>query len=180
MPFGLSPIELIAQIIGIVYMAIHIGSFQFKDVKKFYIAQVTVALLTMLHYLLLGGYSGMAMQIVGLARCLCLQSENRKLHSKWVMGAILLFNAVLGIVTFSAPLDLLPTVAQTIGTVALWSENATVIHLVQLLILSPAFGSYGALVGSLSGVLTEVFSVCSILIYFGRELAKKRGEQKKG
>ena len=145
-------------------------SFAFKDVKKLYISQCLAAGLTVIHYLMIGGYSGMAMNMVGFVRCLCLGSPKPIFRGKMALISILLFNAILG--CFTVPnegwIGLLPILAQLIGTCSLWTRNNRTIHLIQLFLLSPAWATYAVIVGSLSGLLNEIITVCVILYYFIR------------
>lgn len=172
----MSPYEIIAQTIGIVGMCFQIASFQFKDVKKLYISQILAATLSIIHYLMLGGYSGMAMNMVGLSRCLCLSAKNKKFQSKIALAAILTFDAALAFLTVPADglIGLFPVCAQFIGTCSLWTRNNLVIHLIQCFLLSPAWEIYSIAVGSISGCLTEIFTVISIVIYFWTEHKNKK------
>lgn len=169
-------LPIVAQGIGIVGMALQIGSFQCKTVKKLYLAQGIAATLTAVHYLMIGALSGMAMNLVGLLRCFCLGQKNPKFHSKWVMSGILLFNALLAFLTLpeEGAIGLLPIIAQLIGTLSLWTRSNLVIHLVQLLLLSPAWTVYAAISGSFPGVQNEIFTVISIIVYF---ITAHRGKQ---
>ena len=170
MPFGLSPFLLIAQAIGILGMLAQTGSFAFKDVKKLYVSQCLAAGLTIIHYLMIGGYSGMAMNMVGFVRCLCLGSKKPLATGRLALIGILAFNAILGCFTLPSEglIGLLPIIAQLIGTCSLWTRNNRTIHLIQLLLLSPAWATYAVVAGSLSGLLNEILTVLTILYYFVR------------
>ena len=58
------------------------------------------------------------------------------------------------------------TAAQLAGTIAMWIRSGKMIRLAQLLVVSPCWLAYDALIPTpnIGGILTEIINICSVCI----------------
>lgn len=171
------------QIIGIFAAAIMILSFQFKDNKKLFAAQVISTVLFTVHYLFLGlggnnaAFAGMAQNFGGvILRVVLLISEK---HEKWrspiVLSILCAYSAVMAAVTFdrSNLLCLLPVIGNIICMGAMWTRKPNVIRIFQFTVTTPCWLIFNIFSLSISGIITEVFNLISIGVYYIRILSSK-------
>jgi len=159
----------IAQIIGIGAMAAIIYSFQCKEMKYLYIFQTIGSLLFTIHFFMIGAYIGSLMNLVGLVRS-GLFAMGEKTHKRPVLYMILLTIGLFTIIGWQREtwMSLLPFVAQTVGTLALWSGDNIKVRICQLAVLSPGWIIYNILNFSIGGIICEVFTSLSVIVYFAR------------
>jgi hypothetical protein len=154
--------EIIAQTIGIIAMVIAIASFQFKKNKHFFIVQGISSTLFFIHFLLLGELAGAFMNLLGIARSVCL---NVKMLRNRICEIILVFGfCVAAVFTYQNWLTILILVAQVIGTIVYWKNNAKHIRIYQLSIGSPFWLIHNIINFSIGGIITEVFNLISTTI----------------
>ena len=156
----------IAQVISWVGAALTIFSFQMKDNKRLYILQSVGGLLFAISFAIPGNWSGALLNSVNILRGGVL-AAGKKWSSPLMFVIIEIFYLVSGIVSYDNWLSILVTVAQMVGTIALWSRNGRTIRIVQFFVISPSwliyniFASAGANTG---GIVTEVFGLASVII----------------
>lgn len=173
---AMSGVEIAGQLIGIAAMLFLIFSFQFKRNRSHFLMQAAGSLLFCLHYALLGGFGGLAMESLNLTRAVILLG-GEKTHRRPVL--ILQLAAAVGltalIIALSEPgparwLGLFPCIAQTSNLLGSWEGRPQKIRLVQLCAVSPAWMLYNCLLTppSVGGILCESFNILSVLVYFFR------------
>ena len=183
----MNTITIIGQVVGFAAAAILILSFQFKENKTLFTAQVIATSLFTAHYMLLGiggdqsAFSGMAQNFGGLLlRVVLLLSEKwEKLRSPVALSLICAYSAVTSVLTYNAanPLCILPMVGNLILAGAMFTNKPNAIRLGQLSVTSPCWLIYNISVFSISGILTESFNIVSIGIYYIRQYLKKKKEK---
>lgn len=169
----MTSIEIIAQIIGFVGMAMNCISYQFKTKRGLILAQLTGSFFFVLHFGLLGAVMGCMLNLIGTARALVF-SNKEKLnadHPLWLATFIALYSLTY-LLTFTlfkeipTPTNLLlqalPTVAMIVSTVSFRTKNAATVRKLSLG-SSPLWLIYNICSRSLSGALTETISIISIL-----------------
>lgn len=181
--------EVLAQIIGFVAMGIAIVSFQQKSQRGIILLQMFSSFLWVINFVLLGGIAGALLNSVGVFRSLVFGNK-QKFHADkviWVWGfaATYLLMYVLTFTAFGKEptaqnllLEFLPVIGTTFNTIGYYSKKARTVRLLGL-INSPMWLIYDAFAGSIFGVLTEVFCICSIVIGLVRFDLKKKGEPEK-
>lgn len=185
----MNTITIIGQVVGLLAAAVMIFSFQLKENKKLFTAQVISTSLFTLHYMFLGlggdysAYSGMAQNFGGLLlRVVLLLSEKfKKFGSPVAMAVVCSYCAVTSVLTYNAenPLCILPMVGNLILAGAMFTKNPNAIRLGQLSVTSPCWLIYNFSVFSISGIITESFNIISIAIYYVRQYVKKKKEKEK-
>lgn len=158
-------IKFLAQIFGFVGAAVLWASFQCKDTKRLFLLQFIASMIFSLHFFLLGAYTGMILNIIAVLRSLLLYHGNKKWASHPIaMVTVMLMFALSGVFTWDGWISLLPTVSMVFGTMFMWSRNGKSLRLALLLLISPCWLIYNFAMGSISGVLTEMVNIISVII----------------
>ena len=183
-------LTLIGQILGFVAMALIVLSFQCKKPQGLFIVQIGSCCMFILSYLFLGlggdptAYSGMAQNAVGLLfrGALALSATHKKLLSPLVLSAMGALGAIVAVLSYPYEaitlldriMPLLPVIANFACMGCMWTKNSNIIRATQLIIISPFWLIYTASLGAVAGVLTEVFNISSIGVYYFRMWREKK------
>ena len=183
-------LSLIGQIFGFIAMALIVLSFQCKKPQGLFIVQIASCCMFILSYLFLGlggdsaAYSGMAQNAVGLLfrSALALSNQYKKLLSPLVLAGMGALGALVAVLTYPYEavtllgriMPLLPVVANFACMGCMWTKNSNIIRATQLIIISPFWLIYTASLGAVAGVLTEVFNISSIGVYYFRLWREKK------
>lgn len=159
-------IKIIANGFGVLSTICFIISFQVKSNKGLFIIQSIANVFYGLQFYLLGATGGlfnMAMQIV---RNLLLLKINDWKWLQW-KGCAPIFcipSLIYMFVTWGGPLDILPFIAFTVGTLAFWTNSAKMLRLSELICVSPAWLLYDFITGAYGGILTELVILGSVVV----------------
>lgn len=179
--------QIAGQAVGLVAAAVMIISFQFKNTKKLFAAQIVSTLLFTVHYALLGvggdrgAYAGMAQNFAGLAFrvVIILSQKHEKLKSPIALTALCAYSAVAAALLYNGnPATLLPTAGNIICMGVYWTSNKDTIRIGQLAVVSPCWLIYNFFTMSVSGIITETFNIVSIIVYYIRMRLEKKNEEK--
>lgn len=176
---------LISQIFGAVAACIIVASFQFKDVRRLLVMQTLSSVLFALQFVFLGAYAGCICNVLGafLRVAVYFRDKNGVLPGEkrgstpfasvwfWVFCAAF---AVVGIVTYSNPAELIPSVAMVVFTYAIWNADARFIRKLNFFICSPMWLAYNIINVAIAGIVTEVFNMLSVAVSWYRFFAKKK------
>ena len=159
----------LAEIIGIFGFTATIISFQCKSRKRLLLLQLLSTTCWTLHFALLGAWSGSLLNVVGMARCIVFSSrgeDNRMGRlADWVgwVPVFIVLSAAATALTWTGWICILPFIGMILTTFALRARTSGTIRLLNLP-NDPLWLIYNAMSGSISGVITEVCIICSILI----------------
>ena len=165
-------IHLIANGFGVLSTLCFIASFQVKSNKGLYVIQSVANVFYGIQFYLLGAYGGlfnMGMQIVRNL-LLCKIDDWKWLNWKGMTPLLCVPSLIYMIATWSGPLDILPFIAMTVGTLGYWTNSAKKLRLAELFCVSPAWMTYDLIEGAYGGVLNELVILASIvfsIIRFG-------------
>ena len=158
-------IQLIAQVIGFLALLFVLLSFQ-KNNRYFILLFLIIAqILFTIHFGLLGAWTGAAMNGVAALRTYIFNQRESKHWSNnhvWLYLFILLF-WISGIISWKGYFSLLPILAMTVDSFAVWNKKTSNIRLF-MLIPRPLWFVYNFTVGSYAGMITEVFVLFSIVV----------------
>ncbi len=172
----MNAIEVIANVIGVLAIALGFLSYQTKSRKGVLALQTLTTVTFTVHYLLLGAYSGMVMNVVGIARNVFYYNKEKKFFS-WQGWPIVfaLISCAGGILAWNAWYSIFVVVGITINTVCM-SLSAQNIRK-SILITSPMVLIYDVFAKSVSGAVYEAVAIVSaaIGIYRFHSAAKKEG-----
>jgi hypothetical protein len=167
-----------AQAVGFVAMALLVSSFQMKTRRGILKVQLVSECFWVLHYFLLGAYTGMALNVVAAARCYVYgQRETKKWADKNFVPVVFFIFAVFTCAfTWSGPVSLLPTASICLNSFVLWSKKPRFIRFFS----APGCACwlvFNYLSGSYAGVLTEILDLVSIAAAILRYDVLKRGKK---
>ena len=177
---NLTPFQIAAQAIGFLGMFSHLASFQCKKRQGILGFQIAGNTFYAIHFGLLGAVSGSAMNVIALLRCLVFYRRGER---KWADSPVWIpvFLAVIvgaTAVFWEGPKSLLTFAGMVCTTFAMRAAAARAVRLLNLP-SDPLWLIYNAISGSISGVVTEIGIMCSILIGFLRHdrTGKKKAEK---
>lgn len=175
-----SPQAIVAQCFGFGAMLIAFVIYAFRDRRKILFSKMIADALWVVHYALLGGYSGAIINCVNVVREGVFYHKDQKWaqHPLWPLlfvGA----NIVSVCLTWAGTISLLPLFGSCINVLALWCTNTVHLRWLSLPALT-AWLIYAILIGSLSSTLVNAISIGSILFSFVRDfVADARKKQPK-
>ncbi len=169
-------LETISQIVGFVGTALLFFSFQQKKRQGILLFQICAGAVFVLHYILLGAYTGAALNFIGFSRSVIFYNSDKKWAKSPVWLAVfIIISAVASIFTWDRWYSVLPAIAMMLTTVSYWLKNETKIRLVTFP-SSPCWLIYNALAGSVAGVITECIVMSSLIIAIVRYDILKKGK----
>jgi hypothetical protein len=165
---------IIGKILGYLAVLAFIVSYQAKEKKRLLLFQTVATALLCFHYGLIQAWSGLALNLVCLARNFILDKTDKKaFQSKWwpyiLAGAIV----VAGVFSWEAWYSLLLIIALAVNTVFLANPNANTVRK-SVLFTCPLILIYNLFVGSYSGAISESISILSAIVGLIRHGKKKK------
>ncbi len=174
----MTTIEIIGQVISVIAMALIILSFQSKSRIGFYAMQMSGNVFFAISFLLLGNVAGSLMNFMGVFRgiIMLLPEQKRKTWHLVLINALFVGGAVFaGTVGGDGWACLVSFAAQTAGTFSMWYGSDRSIRWVQLCAISPLWiVNNTAISFSIGGIICEVFSMISTIIYLVRVRKNKK------
>ena len=149
---------IIANVIGIIAVAMFVLSYQFKSRRWIIFFNGGSRILYVLQYILLGAFEGVVFDVVALVITLLAQQKDRKYlknHSFFLVTASNIFIVVMGLVFYKNIFSLLPVLGVIFETGALWLTKEKQIRIVSFfgapfwLAYNLVFVAYGSAVGNI-------------------------------
>lgn len=155
---------ILVQGIGFLGIACSVLAFQCKEYRPLIWLRGANELFFAIQYLLLGAYSGAAVDFLGCFRNWVFLDCDKKGKSlrPWRIFFSCVFVGV-SLLTWAGPKSLLSAVAKVASTIAYGSSNPRLIRFITLC-SSSCWLIYNTLVFSIAGVLGEVLTLTSVLI----------------
>lgn len=145
-------------------MICSVSSFQLNKHKHIMLVQIVATALFGLQYFLLGAYTGLALDIVGVLRDIVYYNKDKKwASSNWWTVFWVLVMLVVGIFTYQNWISLLMTAAMMLNTVSFSFTKPKLVR-TTILISSPLLLVYNILTGSIGGVINELFTEISSVV----------------
>ncbi len=165
--------QFIAQAVGFVGMTLAFISFQQNKRERITFLQMLASVVWTVHFGMLGAWSGMAMNAIGIARGFVFSKKSAPWASKafwpYAFSAV---SVVCCLVTWENWTSLLPTVAMVVSTFGLWADKPKTVRRLNLP-GSWLWLAYNFINRSWAGLATECFNTASILIAMFRYDRKK-------
>lgn len=166
---------IVSQIIGISGAAFLLLSYQQSTHRKIVTTQIFSGLLFSVQYFMIGAYTGMAANLVGMTRSIVFSFRGKSKIADSVVCPIVFaaLSVAVGIITYVDLSSLLPMAAMAIATFVLWIPKA---QKLRALTLPTSFMwlVYNIICRSYSGILTEVFGELSVIIGLFRFREKRQ------
>ena len=157
-------LNVIAQVIGFLGTIVVVIGMQQKQYKRIVLCKIGNEFLSSVHYLLLGGYTGM---LANLASCLtngCYYFRIKKgkstLPFQIAFGAMFV---VIGALSWHGPISIFVVLAKLLSSVALGMKHPRTIRILNL-ISNPCWLIYNIYMGSFAGMLTDSMVILSVAI----------------
>lgn len=165
---------IVIQSVGVLGIAAGVAAFQCSEHKRLILFRTANELLFAIQYLLLGAYTGAAMNLVGCVRNVIFGKMVERGKST-ISGRILfsLLFVVFSIFTWAGMKSILIGIAKVVSTFAYGSSKTSVVR-IMIFCTSLAWLVYNFLVGSYAGCLCELFTLISIIVGIVRIDISKR------
>ena len=165
----------IGQIIGVIAMLESFFIFQVSERKKMVILKLIDDFLWVAHFLLISGYTAALTTSVAVIREIIFYYKGSKkwANSKWwAIGFSFIF-LLCSLLTWTNIFSLLPALASAISTWVFWVDKTNHGKIIQIPCVILMF-IYCFVFSSYSGILTQLITFISIIIYFIGSKVKKR------
>ncbi len=157
--------DILAQLLGFLGFIAGVIVFQSNHRQKMLFLKILASVLWMAHFALLGAWTGAAMNFIGAGRNYVFKQRINKPWADnkfWLFFFIIVF--LLSIIfTWNGVYSLFPAGGMIMGTAAFWMKNPKYIRYLTL-ISSPLWLIYNIRVNSYAGMVTEGFTIISVLI----------------
>lgn len=165
---------MLTQLLGIAGFVLSVITFQQNTHKRIVALQLAANICFMVHFSLLGAYTGGLLNAIGAVRSLVYLFKEQKWAASnlWIVFFSLLCVGAC-IYTWSGPLSLLPAAAMVLTSVAFGINNPKLTRRLSLP-SSPLWLIYNVVNHSYGGVLTECFNLISIAVGMLRFDRKKK------
>jgi hypothetical protein len=156
---------ILIQSIGFIGLFFNVISFQQKKRDGILLLMLVGQAAFLIHFILLGAWTAVGMNFVGVARTLVFRLRDQKNWAEWKYWPIIFMFLFLiaGLLAQESWLGALPVVAMFIDTMGLWMKDARKLRLISLF-PHPLWFVYNLIKGSWAGVICEIFVFLSIII----------------
>ncbi|MBR3161831.1 MAG: YgjV family protein [Bacilli bacterium] len=151
-------IFIFAQLIGLISWSLLVYSYYKKDINNILKYQVIGGIFEILHYFLLGAFSGLVVVVLELIRDF---SYYKTKHDKYIFIISLPVYFFIGYYSYNHIIDLLPVAASAIDGYALTTKKK--IAVIGSIINNSLWLLYDLYCGSLIGVIAEIIFIMSNL-----------------
>ena len=153
---------LIAQIIGFIAFIFSIIAYQKKSKEKILGNMIVSNILNLIHYLLLGAFSGFITKIIAILRdsFVIIKKKNKILSSKWFLVIFIVIYIFAGIFTYKGIKSLFPIIASIIYIIPIWNGNEATVRKTAFFCYF-LWLIYNFYVFSFSGIFSNIVSIFS-------------------
>ncbi len=157
----------VAHIFGTLAVILAFIIYQQTERKRIIILKMVADIMWVLHYLFIGAYAGVVTNTVGTVReyVFSKRGSSKYTDSKIIPIIFIAASWMAGIFAFKSPISILPIIASSCVSVALWMKNPRLTKALSLPI-SLMYLIYNIFVGSIMGICNEIFVISSIIISF--------------
>lgn len=171
--FFTAHLNLIAQLLGFIAMGIAIAMYQFKKHRTILILMSLCSLVWSLHFLCLGLYTPVGMNMINVLRGVVYSFRDRKWAQNIIIPAVFIVLCAGSVVlTWDSMWSILPFIASIFATVANWQKNTRLLKYLSVPVCVCWF-AYNIANGSIAGTLNEAFALLSIAFYLIRTRKEK-------
>lgn len=159
------------QIIGFIAFIISLIAYQREKKRDILICMVLSNVVNLIHYFLLGAYSGCITKLIAILRdsFIVLKEKNKKLSNILFLIIFILVYICVSIYTFTNILSLFPLIAAIIYIIPTWFGNSKTVKITAL-ICYLLWLTYNIYVLSIAGIIANVVSIISIIIGLKKEI----------
>lgn len=167
-------IYIVSQVIGFAAFAISILAYHKNKKEKILGSMVVSNILNLIHYLLLGAYTGFITKIIAIFRdsFIILKDKNKKYNKSIFLYIFIIIYITVSIITYKNIWSLFPLVAAIIYLIPIWNGNKKMVKQTALLCYF-LWLAYNIFILSLAGIISNIVSIISTGIAVYSEKNKK-------
>lgn len=154
---------LITQIVGCLGVLVSLAIFQSSKRKNILKLSLFASLIYTVHYILLGAFTGAAMNFVGATRAYIYFEVKPDRRHIGVLMAFVGISILATLITWHGLISLLPLLSSISGSIAFWQKKPKNIRR-WALIGPPLWFTYNAIVGSYPGMIIDTIMFISNLV----------------
>ena len=159
-----------AQIFGIIGICLSFFIYIVRLRASILLCKFTADVIWAVHYLLIGAYSGAALNVLAMARETVFYNKTKKwASSRFWLYLFATLTMLSGVFTWEGPISLLPSIGSVCAVISFWCTKP--IHI--RLLAAPAqalWTIYNILHHSLTGGISSSLALLSVLIGLARDL----------
>lgn len=164
MIFGMTVMELIGQIFGLIAVAISFVAYQMPTQKKILFMNLLVTVAILLNYAFIGATTGMILNVVCVIRNLIFMNRDKKIFSyKFYPYLLMVIIGGLSLFTSEGTYSILITIGLIINTFALSLTNPQATRYCMAISCSFIF-AYNVFVFSIGGMINEAVAITSSVL----------------
>lgn len=158
-------IYCIAQTIGISAFIISLIAYHRDKKEKILSSMIISNILNLLHYILLGAFSGCITKIISIFRDIIIinKRKNKILSSKIILLIFLIIYILAGILTYNDIWSIFPIIAAIIYLIPTWNGNKLTVKKAAFLCYF-FWLIYNIFVFSIAGIISNIISIISTFI----------------
>lgn len=153
-----------AGLVGVAALIVALTSFQMNVPKKMVLCQLVSSTLFTIHFFMLEAVVGAAINIMSAVRSLIYAQTDKKwaMHPAWTLVFVMI-SILIAIFCWEGAISILPVLGSVFYTLSFRMKTSKMVRLVSLP-SSPCWIVYNAINGSIPGIITECYVICSILV----------------
>lgn len=165
---------LVGKIVGYIAIVASVLIYQQKTRKNLLISKAVTDVLWIIHYFLMGGYTGAAVTCVALVReVVFFRSDWRNKNSKLILAVFLCISAVCTALTWDGVFSIFAMLCSMLSIVSFWIGEPKVSRIMAFPI-SGCMLIYGVANGSVAVLINEVLVMISSVIGILQHDRKKK------
>ncbi len=169
-------LEIIATVVGAVAAAIFIASYQLKTRKWILFFGALARVLFILQYVLLGAFSGAALDLIAILAAFLAGRKNHPTVKKLLVPIIVLIHAAILVASallYQSWYDIFVLLAATFCVAALWFSKEKLIRRISLC-GSPCWLVYNIASKAYFSAVSDTFAILSLLLAIWRYDIRKK------
>ncbi len=158
-------IYIVAQIIGFIAFTVSLIAYHRKEKKNILSNMLLSNILNLIHYLLLGAFSGCITKLLAIVRdyFIIFKEKHSKFSNKVYLMLFILLYIIAAVFTYNGILSILPLVAAIIYIIFIWNGNEVIIKKTAFF-CNFLWLIYNVFVLSIAGIISNIISLLSNLI----------------
>lgn len=158
-------IYIVAQIIGFIAFTVSLIAYHRKEKKNILSNMLLSNILNLIHYLLLGAFSGCITKLLAIFRdyFIIFKEKHSKFSNKVYLMLFILLYIIAAVFTYNGILSILPLIAAIIYIIFIWNGNEVIIKKTAFF-CNFLWLIYNVFVLSIAGIISNIISLLSTLI----------------
>lgn len=160
-----SLIFIISQLIGVIAFFISLIAYHRDKKEKILGNMVLSNVFNLMHYFLLGAYSGCITKVIAICRdtFVILKDKKKSLSSNIFLFIFILIYIMAGIYTYTNIWSILPLIAAIIYIIPIWNGNEIIVRKTAFICYF-LWLIYNIFVFSIAGITSNIISIISTLV----------------